>query len=100
MQIKKDGWLELDPALDLTEKQRKAWETYKAAYAKVKQLRLAFESTMIESAPRGTEPVFGYLWGKLGIKYAPAGSGRRRVSTSSVTVKPQTLAAWLAERNQ
>lgn len=100
MQVKKDGWLELDPALDLSEKQRKAWEAYKAMYAKAKLLRETFETTMSESAPRGTVPLFGYLWGKLGIKYVPAGETKRRTSASAVARKPQTLTAWLAEQNQ
>ncbi len=63
-------WSEIDPA-SLSEKQQEAYADYKAAYAVMKQHRVAFEQSMQVHAPAGSRIVCGYNFGKLSVALAP-----------------------------
>lgn len=92
----KDGWIELDPASDMTVEQRAAYEAYKEAYKIAKQCRddyeAAMQATLQTKAPTKAF-VFGYNFGKASVKVVNASEVKAKA-----TPKAQdrgTLADWL-----
>lgn len=71
----KDGWIELDPATDMSAEQREAYEAYKAAYRVAAGHRRAYEAAMqatISAKRPGKAFVFGYNFGKASVKVVEA----------------------------
>jgi hypothetical protein len=101
MKVGKDGWLTLEPELDMSAKARAAYEAMKDAYAAYRAteeykryvaLQVEYETEMQATSPEGKALVFGYRFGKASIKYVEA--SERKAKPAS---KPQvSLAEYLA----
>ena len=83
----KDGWLELDPATDMSTAQREAYEAYKAKYAEAKVLRDRYEASMSAAAPAGKAFVFGYNFGKASLKIVAAGEVRAKAAKPTLALE-------------
>lgn len=93
----KDGWLELDPAIDMSEAQRQAYEQYKDAYRIAQAYRADYEAAM-QAALQAKAPskafVFGYNFGKASVKVVNASEVKQARKAES---KPRsTLADFIA----
>lgn len=71
----KDGWLELDPAIDMSDEQRTAYSAYKEAYKIAQAYRADYEALM-QATLQAKAPtkafVFGYNFGKASVKVVAA----------------------------
>lgn len=71
------NWVELNPSKDLSADAKKAYDTYKAVYAKAKEARTAFEAIMQAEAEKrnvvtdATRVAFSYNFGRLSLAIAP-----------------------------
>jgi hypothetical protein len=93
MRVGKDGWLELDPAQDMSAQARAAYQAMKDQYRHYQTLKAAYENIMVlEAAPQGKSLVFGYNFGKASIKIVAANEKRER----TVAKPTQSLADYLA----
>ena len=92
----KDGWIELDPASDMTVEQRQAYEAYKEAYRYAKELRDQYEAAM-QAALQAKAPakafVFGYNFGKASVKVVNASELRAKAAPRAQA--KASLADWL-----
>lgn len=94
MKIGKDGWLELDPAIDMDDAQRAAFNAYKEAYAIAKEYRASYEQLMNAAAPQGYGYVFGYNFGKASVKRVRAGELKApKVAKPQMTLADYNAAA-------
>lgn len=85
------NWLNLTTD-DMTPEQAGAYEAYKAAYRKAKDLRKEYEGLMAIDVPTGQRMIFGYNFGRPSIAVV--------VDDKPHKAKPvqQTLAQYLAAR--
>lgn len=82
-------WNEVNTA-DFKGELRKSYDTYKAAQVEATEARKVFEAAAMplaaKKAPKGTEPVFSYRFGKVALAFRDESESRSKASEDAISL--------------